>query len=264
MTKDSPIGIFDSGIGGLTILKKIKEILPRENIIYYGDWKNNPYSEKSEEEIRNFSREITDFLLRNNCKAIVVGCSIFSTASLEYLKELNPNIIIVGMIDGGVNSAILESENKKIAVMGTEFVINSNIYERKIRELDSDIILYQIPCKKLCGMLEKGWENFPDRLEILEGYLKNIPRDVDTLILGGTHYPIIKEDIQKFFSKKIVDSSVESVIELFKELGEKNLLREGLKKGRVEFYINGDREKFRKIAEELLESKDRINIFSIY
>lgn len=156
MTKDSPIGIFDSGIGGLTILKKIKEILPRENIIYYGDWKNNPYSEKSEEEIRNFSREITDFLLRNNCKAIVVGCSIFSTASLEYLKELNPNIIIVGMIDGGVNSAILESENKKVAVMGAEFVINSNIYERKIRELDSDIILYQIPCKKLCGMLEKG------------------------------------------------------------------------------------------------------------
>lgn len=264
MTKESSIGIFDSGIGGLTILKKIREFLPRENIIYYGDWKNNPYSEKREEEIKKFSREITEFLLRNNCKAIVIGCSIFSTASLEYLKELNPSIIIVGMIDGGVNSAILESKNKKIAVMGAEFVINSNIYKKKIEELDSSVTLYQIPCKRLCGMLEQGWENFPDRLEILEGYLKNIPRDVDTLILGGTHYPIIKEDIKKFFPKKIVDSSTESVIELFKELGEKNLLREGLKKGRVEFYINGDREKFRKIAEEILESRDRINIFSIY
>lgn len=264
MNKESAIGIFDSGIGGLTILKKIREFLPRENIIYYGDWKNNPYSEKREDEIKSFSREITEFLLRNNCKAIVVGCSIFSTASLDYLQKLNPNIIIVGMIDGGVSSAILESENQKIAVMGAEFVINSNIYEKKIKELDSKVTLYQIPCKKLCGMLEQGWENFSDRLEVLEGYLKNIPKDVDTLILGGTHYPIIKEDIKKFFPKKIVDSSIESVIELFKELGEKKLLREGIKKGKVEFYINGDRDRFREVAEKILEVKERINIFSIY
>lgn len=264
MNNESSIGIFDSGIGGLTILKKIREFLPRENIIYYGDWKNNPYSEKKEDEIKSFSREITEFLLRNNCKAIVVGCSIFSTASLEYLKKLNPNVIIVGMINGGVNSAILESNNQKIAVMGSEFVVNSHIYEKKIKELSSEAEVYEIPCKKLCKMLEEGWENFPNRLEILNEYLKDIPKDVDTLILGGTHYPVIKDDIRRFFSKKIVDSSIESVIELFKELGEKKLLREGIKKGKVEFYINGDRERFKEVAERILESKERINIFSIY
>lgn len=264
MNKESSIGIFDSGIGGLTILKKIREFLPRENIIYYGDWKNNPYSEKSEEEIKGFSRDITEFLLRNNCKAIVVGCSIFSTASLDYLKELNPNVIIVGMIDGGVNSAILESKNKKIAVIGSEFVVNSNIYEEKIKGIEKEITLYQIPCKKLCGMLEKGWENYSNRLEVLAGYLKDIPEEVDTLILGGTHYPIIKSDIEKFFKGKIVDSSLESTIELFKELGEKKLLKDGIKKGKIEFYINGDREKFRDVAEKILEGKEKINIFSIY
>lgn len=264
MNNESSIGIFDSGIGGLTILKKIREFLPRENIIYYGDWKNNPYSEKSEEEIKSFSREITEFLLRNNCKAIVIACSIFSTASLDYLKSLNPNVVIVGMIDGGVNSAILESENQKIAVMGSEFVINSDIYEKKIKELNPKTEVYQISCKKLCSMLEEGWENFPNRLEVLSEYLKDIPEDVDTLILGGTHYPIIKEDIKRFFNKKIVDSSTESVIELFKELGEKKLLREGIKKGKIEFYINGDREKFKRVAEKILDEKEKINIFSIY
>ena len=86
MNKESSIGIFDSGIGGLTILKKIRELLPRENIIYYGDWKNNPYSEKSKEDIQNLSAKIMDFLIRNNCKAVVIGCSIFSAASLDFLK----------------------------------------------------------------------------------------------------------------------------------------------------------------------------------
>ena len=129
MNKESSIGIFDSGIGGLTILKKIRELLPRENIIYYGDWKNNPYSEKSKEDIQNLSAKIMDFLIRNNCKAVVIGCSIFSAASLDFLKS-QYNIPIIGMIEGGVKSAILESKQKKIAVMGSSFTIKSNVYEK--------------------------------------------------------------------------------------------------------------------------------------
>lgn len=264
MNKDCPIGIFDSGIGGLTILKKIREILPRENIIYYGDWKNNPYSEKTKDEILRLSEIIIEFLLRNNCKAIVIACSIFSAASLEFLKTKYPSIPIIGMIQGGVNAAILESKNKSIAVMGTEFTISSNIYKKLIKGIDDKIKVEQIPCKKLCMMLEKGWENYLDRLEILEGYLKNIPKTADVLILGGTHYPLIIDDIRKFYMGKIVDSSTESVIELFKKLGEENILREGFKKGKVEFYINGDKKIFEKRVLEILESEDRGNIFSIY
>ena len=263
MNKESSIGIFDSGIGGLTILKKIRELLPRENIIYYGDWKNNPYSEKSKEDIQNLSAKIMDFLIRNNCKAVVIGCSIFSAASLDFLKS-QYNIPIIGMIEGGVKSAILESKQKKIAVMGSAFTIKSNVYEKSIKKIDSDITVYQISCKALCTMLEKGWENYPDRMEILEGYLCQIPSTADTLILGGTHYPFILSDIRKFFSKKIVDSSVESAIELFRVLGQEDLLREGYKKGRIEFYINGDKEVFKDVAEQLFEKEEITNMFSLY
>ena len=237
MNKESSIGIFDSGIGGLTILKKIRELLPRENIIYYGDWKNNPYSEKSKEDIQNLSAKIMDFLIRNNCKAVVIGCSIFSAASLDFLKA-QYKIPIIGMIEGGVKSAILESKQKKIAVMGSAFTIKSNVYEKSIKEINPEITVYQISCKALCTMLEKGWENYSDRIEVLESYLCQIPDTADTLILGGTHYPFILNDIKKFFNKKIVDSSVESAIELFRILGQEDLLREGYKKGRIEFYIN--------------------------
>lgn len=211
MNKESSIGIFDSGIGGLTILKKIRELLPRENIIYYGDWKNNPYSEKSKEDIQNLSAKIMDFLIRNNCKAVVIGCSIFSAASLDFLKA-QYKIPIIGMIEGGVKSAILESKQKKIAVMGSAFTIKSNVYEKSIKEINPEITVYQISCKALCTMLEKGWENYSDRIEVLESYLCQIPDTADTLILGGTHYPFILNDIKKFFNKKIVDSSVESAI----------------------------------------------------
>ena len=204
MNKESSIGIFDSGIGGLTILKKIRELLPRENIIYYGDWKNNPYSEKSKEDIQNLSAKIMDFLIRNNCKAVVIGCSIFSAASLDFLKA-QYKIPIIGMIEGGVKSAILESKQKKIAVMGSAFTIKSNVYEKSIKEINPEITVYQISCKALCTMLEKGWENYSDRIEVLESYLCQIPDTADTLILGGTHYPFILNDIKKFFNKKIVD-----------------------------------------------------------
>ena len=198
MNKESSIGIFDSGIGGLTILKKIRELLPRENIIYYGDWKNNPYSEKSKEDIQNLSAKIMDFLIRNNCKAVVIGCSIFSAASLDFLKA-QYKIPIIGMIEGGVKSAILESKQKKIAVMGSAFTIKSNVYEKSIKEINPEITVYQISCKALCTMLEKGWENYSDRIEVLESYLCQIPDTADTLILGGTHYPFILNDIKKFF-----------------------------------------------------------------
>lgn len=263
MNRECSIGIFDSGIGGLTILKKIRELLPRENIIYYGDWKNNPYSEKSKEEIQEFSIKIVNFLLKNNCKVIVIGCSIFSAASLDFLKE-KYNVPIIGMIDGGVDSAILESKNKKIAVIGSDFTINSNVYIKNIQKKYPKAIVYQIACSSLCGMLEKGWSLYDNRLEILKGYLDKIPKDVDTLILGGTHYPFIIDDIRKFFTRKIVDSSTESAIELFRVLGQSNLLKEGNKKGRIEFYINGDKNKFKKVAKTLFEEEYLNNVFSIF
>ena len=113
-------------------------------------------------------------------------------------------------------------------------------------------------------MIEKGWEKYENRLEILKGYLEGIPKEADTLILGGTHYPFILNDIKKFFSKKIVDSSIESVIELFRVLGQKDLLKEGNKKGRIEFYLNGDRDEFKIVARRLFDEKDLRNMFLIY
>jgi len=239
MRNKMPIGIFDSGIGGLTILKEIRKILPRENIIYYGDFKNTPYGTKTTSEIQKLSENIVKFMIQNHCKVIIIACSLMTAASLEYLKNKYP-ISIIGVVDGGVKAALLESKKKKIAYIAAPFTVKAKIYEKTYKEYSDEGSIYGIPCTKLCDLIESGWENHPTRLEILKKCLDKIPKDTDTLILGGTHYPLIKEDIRKIFPEKIVDSSRESVFELLNTLISRDLFNKENKKGTVDFCINGD------------------------
>ena len=261
MKSKMPIGIFDSGIGGLTILKEIRKILPRENIIYYGDFKNTPYGTKTTSEIQKLSEDIVKFMIQNHCKVIIIACSLMTAASLEYLKNKYP-IPIIGVVEGGVKAALLESKKKKIAYIANPFTVKTEIYEKTYKKYSKDGFLYGIPCKKLCALIESGWKNHPQRLEILKKYLDKIPKDTDTLILGGTHYPLIKEDIRKFFPEKIVDSSRECVFELLNLLISMDLFNKENKKGNVDFCINGDTSLLLNRLPEIFVEEFK-NIFSV-
>jgi glutamate racemase len=239
MKNKMPIGIFDSGIGGLTILKEVRKILPRESIIYYGDFKNNPYSIKTATEIQRLSENIVKFMIQNHCKVIIIACSLIDGAALEYLKNKYP-IPIIGVVEGAVKAALLESKGNKISYIANPFTVKTKIYEKIYAKYSKDESLQGIPSEKVCDLIESGWETHPHRLEILKKCLDKIPKDTDTLILGGVHYILINEDIRKFFPGKIVDSSRESVFELLNLLISMDLFNKENKKGSVDFCINGD------------------------
>ena len=170
------IGIFDSGIGGLTILKEIRKILPRENIIYYGDFKNNPYGTKTFSKIQRLSEIAIEFLIQNHCKVIVIACSLIDSAALDHLKN-KYSIPIIGVVEGGVKAALLETKEKRIAYIANPFTVKTKIYEATLKKYSKEYFIKGIPCKKLCSLIETGWENHPHRLKILEEYLSKIPKE---------------------------------------------------------------------------------------
>lgn len=261
MKNKMPIGIFDSGIGGLTILKEIRKILPRENIIYYGDFKNNPYGIKTFSKIQKLSEDAMEFFIQNHCKAVIIACCLIDGAALEYLKK-KYTVPIIGVVEGGIKAALLESKEKKIAYIANPFTVKTKVYENTLKKYSGTHSIHAIPCKKLCSLIESGWETHPNRLEVLKGYLNKLPKDIDTLILGGTHYPLIKKDIRIFFPKKIVDSSLESVFELLNLLISMDLFNKENKKGNVDFCINGDKNLLLNILPEMFLEEFK-NVFSV-
>lgn len=245
--KKYKIGIFDSGVGGITVLKEIIKLLPNENILYYGDSKNAPYGEKSQEEIQKLSEDVTKFLIKEGCSVIVIACNTATAGALEYLRGKYP-VHIIGVIDGGAKTALDISKNKKINIISTPFTAKSQAYMKKIREFSKEAQIYQEGCPTLCPMIEDGWKQ--ENNEILEKHLNNLSKDADTLILGCTHYPLIIEEIEKYFSGNIVEPSYETAMELKKYMEKEGKLGKG--KGEIAFYISGDKEKFIKIAEKFL------------
>lgn len=262
MDKRCNIGVFDSGVGGVSVLKEIKKVLPNENIIYFGDTKNIPYGNRSKKDIQGLSRRIIEFLIMNNCKAIVIACNTASIAALEDLQS-HCNIPIIGIIDAGVQSVIM-SKSLNIAILGTNFTIKSGEHLKKINKKNKKIVIKEIACEKLCPMVENGWENYSDRDKILEEYISQIPKETDTLLLACTHYPFIIEDIRKQFSGNILDPSKECAEELFRILKKYDIHTESKNNGKVEFYVTGDKDSFKRKAEKFLgeEIKDiyKVNI----
>lgn len=246
LCKDAKIGLFDSGIGGISVLSELIKILPNEDFIYYGDSINSPYGDKNCDEIITFSIKIVDFLINNNCKIIVIACNTATAAAIEIIKK-QFQVPIIGVINNGVKSAIKQTKSNNISVIGTTFTINSKIYIKEFNKVNNNLIIHQISCPKLCPMIENGWEGYEDRLDILKKYLDNIPENVDTLLLGCTHYPIIKHDIKKYFNKLIIDPAKETAKETRDTLKNMNLLNQnGL--GRVLFCVNSDMNKVIKLT----------------
>lgn len=251
MNKNNPIGIFDSGLGGLTVAKSINTVLPNENLIYFGDTARLPYGSKSPETVIKFSLEITDFLLSNNVKIIVVACNTSSSYAVDEIQKKS-NVPVVGVILPGVMKAVNTTKNKKIGVIGTTATINSNIYSNLIRKQNNDITVYSIPCPLFVPLVEEGWTDKIIVDLIINEYLNPLKIvGIDTLILGCTHYPILQKKISKYFEEKIsiIDSgkvTAEYVENILKESKFENNDTEP--KGNLSFYVSDMPYKFSELG----------------
>ena len=211
LTQQQPIGIFDSGIGGLTVAHAIKKLLPDENMIYFGDTAHLPYGDKSEAAIQAYSIRISNILLQKGCKVIVIACNSASSAAYELLKEyVRKDTHIINVIDPMVSYVARDFKGKNIGLIGTKRTVQSGVYMRKIHEAGQGITLHSLATPLLAPMIEEGFFNNQISHEIIAQYLSDHGlQNIDALILACTHYPLIKKEISQYYNgkMKILDSS---------------------------------------------------------
>ena len=225
--KNSPIGIFDSGIGGLTVAHALKEQMPNESIIYFGDTKHLPYGEKSEESIVNFSTKISKFLVNQNCKAIVIACNSASSVAFDVVKKEAKNISVFNVIDPVIKEVVKVCADYDIGVIGTKATIKSNVYEHKIIKLCNSSKVSSLATPLLAPMIEEGFINEDISHTVIANYLSNKKlANIDHLILACTHYPLIHQEIKDYYNGKVtvIDSANIVAKYIAKQLEEDNLL----------------------------------------
>ena len=249
--KNASIGIFDSGIGGLTIAHSIKEKMPNESIIYFGDTKHLPYGEKSNSAIQDFSESITKFLLQQNCKAIVIACNSASSVAYKKVKKITGSVPVFNVIDPVVNYVNKNCNNCNIGIIGTKATIQSNIYSEKIIENNKNQKVHSLATPLLAPMIEEGFINEEISRTIIQNYLKNpILENIDSLILACTHYPLIQEEIQQYYNNNInvIDSANIVANYINEKLVSLNLHSE-TKHADYHFYVSNYTSSFEKSAQ---------------
>jgi glutamate racemase len=215
------IGIFDSGVGGLTVVKEIKKILPEAPILYFGDTARLPYGNKSRETIQKYSVEIIDFLRAKNCKTIVIACNSASALAADYVRKKNPDLKIYDVVSAGAEAVVDTTWNKKVAVIGTSATISSGVYKEKIAALDPEIEIFVKACPLFVPLVEEDWIVRPETKKVARVYLKELKlQKVDTLLLGCTHYPLLEKVIASVMGKrtKVIASGEKLAQKLKKEM----------------------------------------------
>lgn len=254
MEKEKPIGVFDSGIGGLTVVKRLSSVLPEENIVYFGDTARVPYGSKSNSTVIEYSLQDAKFLINKNVKAIVVACNTASSIALKEIKE-NFTVPVIGMIEPGALAAVNNTRNGRIGVIGTRATINNKAYSSEIKKINSKIQIFEKACPLFVPLAEEGWINHDATKLIAREYLDELrAKDIDTLVLGCTHYPILSEVIQEAVGEnvKLIDSGVASAEVVKNELDRFNLHTNSYSAGHQEFYVSDIPVKFQEIAELFL------------
>lgn len=248
-----PIGIFDSGLGGLTVLKEIGKILPNEDLTYLGDTAHVPYGGKSKSTIVRFSTENALFLLKKKVKVIVVACNTASSLALDYLKTVF-SVPIIGVVESGVKKAVSVSKNKKIGVIGTKSTISSLSYQKALFRLDKRVVSITKACPLFVPLVEEGLFDGLVVDEIVKMYLKDFKGNIDTLILGCTHYPLLKEVIGKYLKDVyLVNSAREVALTVKNILKQENILNKLSRKGVYDFYLTDEAKEFIKYAKIFLQ-----------
>ncbi|MFC1624263.1 glutamate racemase [Candidatus Omnitrophota bacterium] len=252
-----PIGIFDSGVGGLTVVKEITKRLPKERIVYLGDTARVPYGTKSPETIKRFSIENTKFLMKSGVKLIVVACNTASSISLPILIR-RFNVPIVGVIKPGVQRAIETTRNKRIGVIGTSTTIKSNAYRNEIKRISKGVKVISQACPLFVPLAEEGWLNGKVTLDVAKRYLAPLVKSrIDTLILGCTHYPLLKYVISQAIGRdvNIIDSASSVANEVAGILQGIDISSCASKKPRHHFFATDAVEQFVRVGEKFLGTK---------
>ena len=243
------IGIFDSGIGGLTVLKEYKKLLPNENYIYYADTANLPYGEKTKEQIIEYSKNIVETLISKNVKAIIIACGTASSLAYTYLKE-HYNIPIFNIIEPVVKNL----NSKNIGIIATQASISSHMWENEIKKYNPSSTVTGIACPKLVPIAENGLLNSRTSQEAIQEYMDKFKKiKIDSLILGCTHYPLFSELIQTELGEKVnlINVGTYSATEFQKYLYSNNLSNTTKNISRVEYIVSGGRNNFEKNARQL-------------
>lgn len=249
-----PIGVFDSGVGGLTVAAALRELLPSENIFYIGDTARVPYGGKSQQTIERYSVEITGLLLAEQAKMIVVACNSASALAIPRLEAIL-KVPVLGVIVPGAKAAISATRTGRIGVIGTRATINSGAYERALHAIDPGVQVTSHPCPMLVPLIEEGWLEDPVTDSVIRRYLAKLTEEeIDTLVLGCTHYPLVADAIKKFVGNKIrlVDSAQNCAIAVKELLKKEKLAAPASNVGRLEVALTDKSDGFLRIAEEAL------------
>ena len=248
------IGVFDSGLGGLTVVKELMKKLPYEDIVYFGDTARLPYGSKSPHIVTQFSFENTEFLIKQNIKLLVVACNTASSVSLIQLEH-NFALPIVGVIKPGASAAIKATRNKKVGVIGTAGTIASESYVKALKKIDPSVKIFTQPCPLFVPLAEEGWIDKNVTRQIAGEYLKSLKKyNIDTLILGCTHYPLLKSVIARVMGANVtlVDSAKATAETVKDLLIRENLLARGTAKGEYRFFVSDINTNFLKIGKRFL------------
>jgi len=266
--KQLAIGVFDSGIGGFSVVKEIKRLLPKENIEYFADHARQPYGVRKQKEIEGFVIQIINFLLKKGIKACIIACNTATSAGLERAKE-EFNIPIIGVIKNGAKAAIEVTRNGKIGLIGSEFTVNSRAYHKEIKRINPEIEIFANTCPKFTPLVELGQLETAESYRAAKEYLRPIKdAQVDTLILGCTHYPFLQKEISNIMGPNVelVNPAYNTALNLKHILEEKHLLKaDGDRK--ENYYTTGNPDNMKKVYRIIFNSSEfnikKVEIYKI-
>lgn len=264
--RSAPIGVFDSGIGGLTVVRELIRQLPNESIIYFGDTARVPYGPKSPDTVLRYSREIVSLLQRERVKAIVVACNTATAHALPALRR-EIDLPIIGVIEPGARAAARVTATKRVGVIGTAGTIKSGAYEKEIQRLMPDAFVFSQPCPLFVPLIEEGWTDDEATRLIAERYLSPVAEArTDTLVLGCTHYPLLKSAIGKVVGRgvRLIDSAEETARETAEVLREKKIDNPASGGARYRFIASDAPETFLSVGQRFLGSSiDRVETITL-
>ena len=250
-----PIGVFDSGVGGLTVVRTLIDALPSESILYYGDTARGPYGPRAREDVLAITREIADTLVDEGVKMIVVACNSASSAGVDHIREAHPEVPLIEVWWPTARAAVNATRNRRIGVIGTELTVASGMYEWAIRSTRENVQIFSQACPLFVDFVERGETTGGRIMSLAEEYLQPLrDRDVDTLILGCTHYPLLRAVVQNVIGRDVVliESDKEIAIDVFAELTRREAFRPRDHTPEYRFVCSGDPEAFRTLGSRFL------------
>ena len=254
--KTAPVGVFDSGVGGLTVAREIARQLPNENIVYFGDTARVPYGSKSQNTIIRFSEQIIRFLKTKQVKAIVIACNTASALALDAVKD-EFGLPVIGVVIPGARAAVEATKNRRVGVVGTDATVQSGMYTKIIHGMAPDIQVIEKACPLFVPLVEEGFKEHHVTGEIIEYYLESLKKtDIDAMILGCTHYPLLRSRIRAYMGEaiQIVNPAYETAMDLKRLLHGQDMENDGgdPQHSRYSFYVSDAAEKFRRFANTVM------------